>query len=145
MSRQPLARSLIVYQKLFLLSIRRAYKLIDIEKYQPSGRGSPKLTSLQTADTIKSIADLVAFVKSYDKYFSAAPEVSKAILNDDGTPKVFYHGSIADFTVFDIKKAKRSGLIPFRICRRYSRELRSSLRAMRSRRIGNRVILAEIL
>ena len=63
------------------------YKLI--EKYQPSGIGSPKLTSSQTAGTIKSIADLVAFVKGYDKYFSPAPEVSKAVLNPDGTPKVF--------------------------------------------------------
>lgn len=46
---------------------RRAYKLIDIEKYQLPGQGSPKLTSLLTADTIKSIADLVAFVKGFEK------------------------------------------------------------------------------
>ena len=32
------------------------------------------------------------------------------IVNADGTPKVMYHGSPNDFTVFDIKKAKSSGL-----------------------------------
>ena len=82
---------------------RRAYKLIDIEKYQPSGRGSPKLTSLQTADTIKSIADLVAFVKGYDKYFSPAPEVNKLML-ERGRPKVYYHGTKSKFYVFDKSK-----------------------------------------
>ena len=32
------------------------------------------------------------------------------IVNADGTPKVMYHGSPNDFTVFDIKKARSSGL-----------------------------------
>lgn len=32
------------------------------------------------------------------------------IINTDGTPKVMYHGSPNDFTAFDIKKAKSSGL-----------------------------------
>lgn len=32
------------------------------------------------------------------------------IVNPDGSPKVMYHGSPNDFTVFDIKKAKSSGL-----------------------------------
>ena len=32
------------------------------------------------------------------------------IVNSDGTPKVMYHGSPNDFTAFDIKKAKASGL-----------------------------------
>lgn len=32
------------------------------------------------------------------------------IVNPDGTPKVMYHGSPNDFTVFDIKKARSSGL-----------------------------------
>ena len=31
------------------------------------------------------------------------------MLNEDGTPKVFYHGTAAEFTEFDKKKA-RSGL-----------------------------------
>ncbi|MBQ8388571.1 MAG: hypothetical protein IJX46_06575 [Clostridia bacterium] len=38
------------------------------------------------------------------------PDKASKIVNPDGTPKVFYHGSTAYFTVFDIKKAKRSGL-----------------------------------
>ena len=88
---------------------RRAYKLIDIEKYQPSGVGSPKLTSSQTADTIKSIAQLYDFVKTYDKNFSPNP-VNPALLNEDGTPKIWYHGSPAAFSAFDKKKAKSPGL-----------------------------------
>ena len=57
---------------------RRAYKLIDIEKYQPSAGGSQNnsLTSSLKAGTVKSIADLVAFVKGFDKEFSPAPEVN---------------------------------------------------------------------
>jgi hypothetical protein len=32
------------------------------------------------------------------------------VVNKDGTPKVVYHGTPAQFTVFDRKKAKYSGL-----------------------------------
>lgn len=37
------------------------------------------------------------------------PENASKIVNTDGTPKVMYHGSPAQFTVFDRKKAKSSG------------------------------------
>ena len=37
------------------------------------------------------------------------PENASKIVNADGTPKVMYHGSPAQFTVFDKKKAKSSG------------------------------------
>lgn len=50
--------------------------------------------------TMYSIADLYGFVKQFDKEFTPAPEVSEYVLNEDGTPKVFYHGTNADFTVF---------------------------------------------
>ena len=44
-----------------------------------------------------SVAQLYEFVKSKDKNYTPAPEVSKYVLNEDGTPKVFYHGTRADF------------------------------------------------
>lgn len=52
-----------------------------------------------------SISDLYKLVKTFDKDFSAAPETSPLLLNKDGTPKVFYHGSNSEFTVFDLTKA----------------------------------------
>lgn len=38
------------------------------------------------------------------------PESASKIVNEDGTPKAMYHGTNADFTVFDKKKARSSGL-----------------------------------
>lgn len=57
--------------------------------------------------TTYSIADLCGFVKAYDEEFTPAPEVNKAMLNADGTPKVMYHGTNEDFTVFDRTKGKK--------------------------------------
>ncbi len=81
----------------------RAYELKDIEKVadiqsgiHSQGRG---LTT-DTSATKYSIAELHNLVKTYDKEFSPKV-VSPLLLNEDGTPKVFYHGGTADFTVFD--------------------------------------------
>ena len=38
------------------------------------------------------------------------PDKASKVVNADGTPKVFYHGTKESFTVFDKKKAKSSGL-----------------------------------
>lgn len=38
------------------------------------------------------------------------PEKASKIVNKDGTPKIMYHGSPAQFSAFDKKKAKSSGL-----------------------------------
>ena len=51
------------------------------------------------ADAI-SIADLHALVKTYDKEFHPKP-VNPLLLNEDGTPKVFYHGTNAEFWTFE--------------------------------------------
>lgn len=83
-------------------TIRRAYKLIDIEKYQPSAGVSPKLNSSQTTGIIKSIADLYQFVNTYDKNFKANP-ANEALLNKNGTPKVLYHQTSEDFEAFDTR------------------------------------------
>ena len=47
-----------------------------------------------------SISDLFDFVKRYDAEFKPNP-VNPLLLNDDGTPKVLYHGTRADFLGYD--------------------------------------------
>ena len=46
-----------------------------------------------------SVAQLFGFVKQYDKKFSPK-SVNPVLLNKDGTPEVFYHGTDAKFTEF---------------------------------------------
>ncbi len=81
----------------------RAYQLKDIKKVAdlPDGvsEGIPSLSDDRSA-TINSIADLFALVKQYDKEFSPKA-VDPVFLNEDGTPKVFYHGTDQRFTIFD--------------------------------------------
>ena len=57
-----------------------------------------------------TVAQLYDFVKTYDKDFVSGREISPLMLNADGTPKVFYHGSPADFRAFDKKKSRGSNL-----------------------------------
>lgn len=82
---------------------KRGYQLKDIKKVAdiPNGVHSANggLTE-DTSTTTYSISDLYNFVKTYDKDFSPAPTVSEAVLNEDGTPNVFYHGTNARFTEF---------------------------------------------
>lgn len=53
-----------------------------------------------------SIADLFKLVKNYDSNFKPN-SVNKKFLNDDGTPRIFYHGSKAQFTEFDRSKSSK--------------------------------------
>lgn len=47
-----------------------------------------------------TVSDVAYFVKKYDDEYSAPPVVSETVLNENGTPKVVYHGSAEKFTVF---------------------------------------------
>ena len=67
-------------------------------------------STVRSSTTIYSISDLYSLVKKYDKEFTPAHAVDIAMINKDGTPKVMYHGSQAQFTAFDKRKAKGSGL-----------------------------------
>ena len=80
---------------------RRAYNLKAI-KTEPAGGqlGNNSSSSVPVTDSTISISDLYSLVKTYDKDFTAAHDVSPELLNEDGTPKVFYHGTGANFTVF---------------------------------------------
>ena len=88
----------------------RAYQLKDIEKVASVADGvlseNGGLTEATHATTY-SISDLYALVKQYDKDFKPKA-VSPALLNEDGTPKVVYHGTNSEaFTVFDSDKSGR--------------------------------------
>lgn len=79
---------------------KRAYQLQNIEKYRAAEKSSQKTASSisSAAGTIHTVADLFAYVKSQDSHF--APNPPSKVVNADGTPKVVYHGTNAEFTVF---------------------------------------------
>ncbi len=84
----------------------RAYELKDIEKVADIQSGVHSQERGLTTDkpaTIDSISDLFKFVKRYDKEFSPKA-VNPLLLNDNGTPKVFYHGTFENWTVYDLTK-----------------------------------------
>ncbi|MBQ2718568.1 MAG: hypothetical protein IJF73_00705 [Clostridia bacterium] len=88
-----------------LISKSRAYNLQRIEMSALSRAQYSQIITenrgkyAYNADAL-SVAQLFAFVKQYDKEFSPKP-VNVHLLNEDGTPKVFYHGTDAKFRSFD--------------------------------------------
>ena len=91
-------------------TVRRAYNVNDIkispvavsQVYKPAGTTDNIGDLLSTI----SISDLFNLVKQYDSEFKPKP-VNEALINKaDGTPKVFYHGTNAEFTEFDKRKSK---------------------------------------
>ena len=80
----------------------RAYELKDIEKVADLSNGvlSQKggLTEGKST-TINSISDLYSLVKSNDKNFKENP--ASKVVNEDGTPRIVYHYTNGDFTVFN--------------------------------------------
>ncbi|MBR2743409.1 MAG: ParB N-terminal domain-containing protein [Clostridia bacterium] len=87
------------------ITAKRAYKLLNIEISSSKVEGSQKNVSPinRTAD-IKTVADLFNAVKSRDKSFK--PNPASKVVNEDGTPKVVYHGTNENFTVFDASKGR---------------------------------------
>jgi len=55
-----------------------------------------------------SVAQLFDFVKRYDEEFKPK-SVNPALLNEDGTPKVFYHGTRSQFTTFELQDKPKFG------------------------------------
>lgn len=88
----------------------RAYQLKDIKKIAALGNGvlegEPSLSGANTA-TIDTIADLVSVVKQFDPEYN--PKPSSRVVNEDGSPKVVYHGTNKKFNVFN----SQSGLYWF--------------------------------
>ena len=79
---------------------------IEIESPSSVGIGFNHTPIMENDDSNIEIADLYDFVKTYDKDFKPGKAVDKSVLNEDGTPKVFYHGTDADFSVFDPTKSR---------------------------------------
>lgn len=71
---------------------RRAYNLKNIKIESADGRLEKISTSpMSDTDSTISISDLYALVKSYDKDFKSQP--SSKVVNEDGSPKVMFHGT----------------------------------------------------
>ena len=90
---------------------KRAYQLQNIEKaFNASVRvqGNAPSSLTNTKNAIHTVADLFAYVKQMDNSFK--PKNPSKIVDAGGKPKVMYHGSKAQFEVFDRTKAKSSGL-----------------------------------
>ena len=84
----------------------RAYNLKYIEMIAGIDRGvyssEGGLTDSHPATDL-TIADLFALVKRFDKDFS--PKPASKVVDEDGRPKVMYHGTGAEFWTFDRRKA----------------------------------------
>ena len=92
-------------------------RAIEIETAPSVGIGKSHTPIIEDTVSTVSISDLYELVKTFDKDFSPAPEVSEYVLNEDGTPKVFYHGTRkenGEFWEFDYSKAKKKGGLGFK-------------------------------
>ena len=92
--------------------IRRDYLLQSIEEELLSERNRLSTPNRnENNSSISSIADLVALVKENDKTYNPKL-VNRDLLNEDGTPKIFYYGTQTDngeFYTFDETEAKNLG------------------------------------
>lgn len=84
---------------------KRFYNLrgIKIEPADGIPNANASYDTVSDTSSIHSISDLFNFVKTYDSGFEPHP-VNEVLLNDDGTPKVFYHGSGTRFTTFNVNE-----------------------------------------
>ena len=86
---------------------KRVYHLRTLEMEMPSQNAvgpenesvSSVIPKLALFDGNYTVADLFALVKRFDKDFS--PKPASEVVNEDGTPKVVYHGTGAEFWTFD--------------------------------------------
>ncbi len=90
--------------------IKRDYILQNIEE-EPISKGNrlSRPDQLETDSSVISISDLFKIVKQYDKDFKPK-SVNLLLLNEDGTPKVLYHGTNAEFFEFDKAKIQVDNL-----------------------------------
>ncbi len=94
--------------KFYLTKIEEVSRAIGKNTNEGADVHRAKSTAGETSSTV-SIAKLFEFVKKHDKnfekdskkpvYFNPKP-VNPILLNEDGTPKVFYHGTSQRFTEF---------------------------------------------
>ena len=78
--------------------IFRAYNVTNIEispvavsqVYRPAGT-TEDMETIEVSDT--TVSQLYQIVNKYDSDFTPAKPVDPRLLNPNGTPKVFYHGT----------------------------------------------------
>lgn len=82
----------------------RFYNLRSIEISPTGAEFSSKSipTGLPNIGDNYTVSQFFNLVKTYDKDFK--PKDSSKVVNPDGTPKVVYHGTNAEFNVFDTKR-----------------------------------------
>ena len=73
---------------------------IESEYLDSMGLKTTPLNSSKYSDNI-SISEIYKLVKENDVEFHPGRQVSPEVLNENGTPKVLYHQTNADFTIFD--------------------------------------------
>jgi len=102
-----------------LISKNRAYNLQRIELSEVSRAQYSQLIEenrgkyAYTSDAL-SVAQLFDFVKQNDKNFNHNPANEALINESDGTPKVFYHGTGAEFNAFSFDElSSREGAFFF--------------------------------
>ena len=84
---------------------KRAYNLQNIEKAFIAServRGEASSPSTNTINAINTVADLFAAVKTFDAEFR--PNPPSKVVNEDGTPRIMYHGTDADWNSYDLSK-----------------------------------------
>lgn len=97
-------------------TIKRAYQLQNITKapaasVRVQNNILSSLTNTASADTY-TVSQLFDLVKSLDKNFK--PNETSKVVNEDGTPKVVYHGTDNfGFTVFDTAKSDDNSTLFF--------------------------------
>ncbi len=81
----------------------RTYHLQNIENQQTGAKGSGNILSLVTQPAGKiSVSDLFSYVKQKDGNFN--PKPASKVTNADGTPKIVYHQTENEFTVFETRR-----------------------------------------
>lgn len=92
----------------YLTKIEEA-SLTGVSSDRNSGSLNQGANSTASDTSVISIAEIFEFVKQHDKKYEADSSnpvyfepnsANPALLNKDGTPKVFYHGTNGDFTSF---------------------------------------------
>lgn len=62
-------------------------------------------STMGSPTTDYTVADILSLGKTYDKDFHLGKAVNPALLNRDGTPRIVYHYTDEDFTVFEIGRS----------------------------------------
>ena len=85
---------------------KRAYQLQNIEKQQLKVQGSPMVSPIIQTAVVNTVSDLFSLVKHHDKNFNPN-KVNEHFLSKQGFPIKYYHGTNADFSVFDRAKSSK--------------------------------------